>query len=118
MNQTSDREVQKLISLFTKFGQYDMKMQVGTALVLLYVARHQDTPDGITSGDLMRWLGFAPAVASRNVRYWGEGVDEMPNAGYRLIAQHPDPLDRRRLLLRLTPRGEAFVRQLKEVLHG
>lgn len=111
-------DVQKIINLFQRFSQYDLKMQLSTALTLLYVWRYQDEPDGVTTGDLTKWLGMTPAAASRNTYYWGEGTNDMPNSGYDLISVVVDPVDRRKRVLRLTSRGEAFIRQLREVVGG
>ena len=108
----SNRDVQKIINLLQRFAQYDLKMQVSTALTLLYVARFQDEPEGVTTGDLIKWLGMTPASASRNTYYWGEGTNEMPNAGFNLMSVVADPMDRRKRDLRLTSRGVAFLRQL------
>lgn len=113
-----NKDVQNIINVFQRFAQYDLKMQVSTALTLLYVARFQDEGEGVTTGDLTKWLGLTPAAASRNAYYWGEGTNDMPHAGYNLVSVVIDPLDRRRRSLRLTSRGEAFVRQLKEAFNG
>nr|DAU76316.1 MAG TPA: Transcriptional regulator [Caudoviricetes sp.] len=114
----SHKDVQPIINPLQRFAQYDLKMQLSTALTLLYVARFQDEPDGVTTGDLTKWLGMTPAASSRNTYYWGEGTPDMPHSGYRLVDVVVDPIDRRKRLLRLTARGEAFVRQLKETLDG
>lgn len=104
------------IKFLNRFAQYDNKMQLSTALTLLYIASRQD--EGVTTQDLQKWLGLSSASASRNTYYWGEGTPDMPHAGYGLIDVAIDPGDRRRRILRLTPRGEAFVNQLKEELNG
>ena len=93
-------------------------MQIGTALALLYVARHQNRSEGVTTADLTRWLGMTSAAASRNSYYWADGTPDMPNAGYGLINISIDPMDRRKRTLRLTPKGEAFVNQLEELING
>lgn len=99
-----------------RFAQFDPKMQLSTALSLLYIARYQDRPEGVTTGDLTKWIGLTPAAASRNSYYWAEGSVDMPGSGYGLVSIVVDPLDRRKRLLRLTARGEAFVRQIGELM--
>lgn len=92
--------------------------QLITALTLLYVARHQDREGGVTTSDLSRWLGLPSATASRNSYYWADGTPDMPHAGYGLMAIHIDPEDRRKRILKLTPKGEAFINQLEEIING
>lgn len=111
-------KIQRGISFIEKFSQYDGKMQMMTALTLLYVARHQDRDGGVTTNDLQRWIGIHSSSASRNTYYWGDGTADMPNAGFNMMRIDIDPADRRRRLIRLTPRGEAFVAQLEEILYG
>lgn len=106
------------INFIQKLAQFDVKMQLNTALTLLYVARHQNRPEGVTHADLMRWLGVSTASVSRNLYYWEEGGEQTPNAGYNLIEIKRDIKDRRRRVLCLTPRGEAFINQLEEILDG
>ncbi|TYB82432.1 hypothetical protein [Maritimibacter fusiformis] len=120
MTRTSRVEVDlgRGIRFLQRLAQYDLNMQLSTALTLLYIAQHQNRPEGVTTMDLTRNLGLTQGAASRNGYYWGEGTPDMPNAGYGLVTQTIDTKDRRRRLLTLTPRGEAFVRQLEEVLYG
>lgn len=68
------RDVQKAIRVLSRLAQYDNKKQRSTALTLLYIARHQDRPEGVTTGDLTKWIGMTPASTSRNQYYWGEAV--------------------------------------------
>ena len=53
-----------------RFGQFDMKMQLSTALVLLFIAENQDRPEGVTTQDVQKRLGLSNAAASRNTYYW------------------------------------------------
>ena len=103
-----------LVKALERLAQFDINMQLSTAMSLLYVARFQDRDGGVTTSDLTNWLGLSTASASRNSYYWADGTKDMPNSGYNLITVVPDPVDRRRRQLRLTPRGEAFIRQLDE----
>ena len=111
-------KIQVGIDFIQRLAQYDPNMQLSTACVLLYVARFQDRKGGVTTSDLMKWLGFSPASSSRNSYYWGEGTPDMPNSGFGLLRSEVDPLDRRRKHLKLTPRGEVFVSQLEDILDG
>lgn len=112
------KDIQPGIDFLQRFSQYDLKMQISTAMTLLYIARHQDRPEGVTTADIQNWVGLKTAAASRNSNYWGDGAKDMPNSGFGLITVTENPNDRRKRELRLTPRGEAFVNQLEEILTG
>ncbi len=112
----TNTSLSKMIALGQRLSQFDVKMQVSTMLALFYIAKFQNRPDGVTTADLQKWLGVSSAAASRNSYYWGEGTHDMPNAGFGLIRIDMDPNDRRKRLLRLTPRGEAFVAQLEGLM--
>ncbi len=111
-------EIQPGIEFLRRFEQFDIKMQLSTALALLYIARHQDRPQGVTTGDIHNWIGLGSAAASRNVNYWAEGTPDMPNSGLNLVSVRISPNDRRKRELRLTPRGENFVAELEAILSG
>lgn len=118
MHAVSHPHLKPGIALLQRFAQFDMKMQLSIALALLYIAQHQDRDEGVTTNDLTKWLGMAPAAASRNSYYWADGTPDMPHAGYGLIKIIVSPTDRRRRSMRLTPKGEAFVNQLEEILNA
>ena len=39
-------------------------------------------------------------------------------AGYGLVIKEHDPSNRRRLMCRLSPKGEALIKQLKATIYG
>lgn len=106
------------VKVLERLAQYDPNMQLSTALALLYVAQNEDVEGGVTTRDLSDWLGFTPAAASRNSYYWADGTSDMPNSGYGLIRVDIDPMDRRKRLLSLTPRGKHFISKLEEIIDG
>lgn len=107
-----------VIKVLQQFAQWDVKMQLSTVLTLLYVAKYQDRPDGVTSNDLTKWIGITNSAASRNTYYWSDGTPEMTHGGYKLITVTIDKLDRRRRNLRLTKEGEVFISRIKEIMDG
>lgn len=114
----TDGSLNKVLTIFQRMSQFDVKMQLSTAMALLYVAKYQDRDGGVTTADLSKWLGVTAAAASRNSYYWADGTHDMPGGGFGLISISIDQEDRRRRCLRLTPRGEAFIDQLREVANG
>ena len=106
----------KLRFALQQFGSIDMKMQLQTALVLLFVAEYQDRPEGITTADLQRQFGMSNAAASRNTHYWFRGEASMNPNGAGLLVVADDLSDRRKRTIRLSPEGEAFVRKLTSLL--
>lgn len=109
-------ELRKLRRLLQRFAQFDASMQVSTVMVLLYVAEMEDKAGGLSTVDVQQAVGLSNAAASRNTNYWGPGTKSMTDAGTGYISVDFDPLDRRKRLLRLTPKGRAFVTQLMEVI--
>ncbi|MEM8629949.1 MAG: hypothetical protein AAGF74_01810 [Pseudomonadota bacterium] len=105
-----------LIAALARLSEFDKTIQLSTALTLLYVARHQNTEGGVSTGDIGKWVGITPAAASRNSYYWAEGTDDMPQGGRQLITVAPDPRDRRRRVTQLTLDGETVVRELNALL--
>ncbi len=113
---SAHNHVKPIIKAFQRFAQYDVKMQLSTAMALLYVADQQDKDGGVSTGDIQKWLGITSAAASRNSYYWGEGHSDMPHSGYGLVSVNIHPTDRRLRTLKLTARGEAFIKQLEDIL--
>ena len=94
-------------------------MQLSTIQVLMFIARNQDREGGISVQEVRDGLGMSNASASRNVNYWTDAaVKSMTNAGAGLVVSDFDLIDRRRRVLRLSPKGTAFLRQVEELLNG
>ena len=108
------KNLSKLISALSRFSQYDNKMQLSTILTLLYVAQHEDEKEGVTTKNLQDWVGLLSGTATRNAYYWADGHKDMPNSGYGLLEVMIHPDDRRRRILKLTPKGRAFISQIEE----
>jgi DNA-binding MarR family transcriptional regulator len=78
-------------------------MQLSTMMIFLFVAERGPC----TQKEVERQFGLSNASASRNIGYWSDPEDG-DAVGAGLIERQVDPTDKRRRLLRLTPRGTEF----------
>lgn len=95
---------------------FDVNMQASTLLTLLLAAEHEEDPDGFSTGDVQAALGVSNGTASRNLQFWEKGNAAMPAGGMEYIRIGMDPMDRRKRTIALTPKGEAFIRKLEEII--
>jgi len=98
-----------LIKALEKFRDLEPTMSLPSVLTFLYVARR-----GVCGQkEIEQELRLSNAAASRNVSFWTEfKVYEKSGKGF--LFRYEDPMDRRNKLLRLTPEGEAFYKDLTE----
>jgi DNA-binding MarR family transcriptional regulator len=78
----------------------------------LYVAAHNPCHKLAMEED----LGFTIASSSRCAD-WLSDVHRLNKPGLGLIKKERDPFNQRRIVLRLTRKGELVAKQLKEVLY-
>ncbi len=87
--------------------ELDPEMQLQTLLTLLVV----DTQPGITMKDAMKKIGISQSSISRNTSILGR-LYVKGQTGLDLVAAVEDPMERRRKIMRLTPKGEKFMQEL------
>ena len=78
----------------------------------LYIASHNPCHKQALEED----LGFPTASGSRTTD-WLSSFHRLGKPGLGLIEKKQDPVNRRRALLTLTPKGEALARQMKEIIY-
>jgi DNA-binding MarR family transcriptional regulator len=93
--------------------QLDREMPAQVLATLFYVATHDDCHKQALEED----LDFTAASGSRNTD-WLSNKHRLGKPGLGLITKTTDPSNRRRQTLRLTPKGEVLMTQLKEMLYG
>lgn len=107
--------VHRALQVLEVFRAIDPDMQMGTAVSFLMIA-DGDTPDGgISITELSKAGGFALSSASRYVQALG-AMDRHRRPGFELVSDHVDPMERRRKILKLTPKGKRVINQIRNAI--
>ena len=109
----TDLQMQKLAQAVELFRTHDKEIPAQVIATFLYVASHDDC----FKGDLEKALAFSTASGSRNSDWLSE-FHRLNKAGLGLINKYRDPTNRRRQILKLSPKGRILVQQLKTILYG
>lgn len=80
--------------------------------IFAYVAENKDVP----MADLCKQTGLAQSSISRNVAKLAQG-ESPTEPGYGLIEAFEDPYFRRRKLVRVTPKGIKFAKELEAAIN-
>lgn len=101
------KQMDSLMSALAELRDLDMDMPIAQALSLLLIAKHE----GLSLSDLAKKAGVGMASASRYVAAFGKPTK--PGAkGFGLAVAVEDPMERRKKIINLTPKGRAFVAKL------
>ena len=92
----------------------DPEIQAQTIAVFLEVARQ---PEGIKMQELAEKVGISQSSVSRNVAALSH-MHRVGRPGYDLVVAFEDPAERRRKIVRLTPKGKRVAKELERVLDG
>ena len=103
----------KLAQAIEHFRTFDKEIPAQVIATFLYVASHDDC----YKGDLEKALAFSTASGSRNTDYLSD-FHRLNKPGLGLIAKYRDQTNRRRQILKLTPKGRILVKQIKDILYG
>ncbi len=96
--------VAEFITSFSKItGDNTMPVQQVLTMLAVYLV-----PD-INLADLEKYSGVGRSSNSRNVAKLGEGEKPWQKAGPGWIQSYPDPLDRRIVKCRMTPKGKSIM---------
>ena len=109
----TDYQMAKLAKAIEHFRTFDKEIPAQVIATFLYVASHDDC----FKGDLEKALAFSTASGSRNTDYLSD-FHRLNKPGLGLIAKYRDQTNRRRQILKLTPKGRILVKQLKDILYG
>ena len=109
----TDYQMAKLAQAIEHLRTFDKEIPAQVIATFLYVASHDDC----MKGDLEKALAFSTASGSRNTDWLSE-YHRLNKAGLGLIAKYRDPTNRRRQILKLSPKGRILVQQLKTILYG
>lgn len=86
-------------------------MTVGAAISFLTVSAFE----GHSAREYGEMLSLSSSTMSRHLLDLGE-MNRKREPGMMLIEQRPDPMDRRRSLYRLTPKGRGLITAILQVL--
>lgn len=91
----------------------DREMPGQCVSTFLYVASH----DGCHKQAIEDALALSTAASSRNTDLLSTGRIGNRRSGLELISKEYDPMNRRRQIMRLTPRGKQVINQMKLCLY-
>jgi len=111
--QITDPSAERLLQAFLLFQEIDRELPVQVVLTFLYVAAR----DRCHKPALEQDLGLTTASGSRNTD-WLTKHHRLNKPGLDLITKEVDPTNKRRTILRLTPKGEALIKRLNSLLDG
>ena len=109
----SDESVLSLLEADVYLRSLDPAITAECVGCFLYIAAH----DGCHKQSLEEFMGFSVAAGSRNTDWLSE-FHKPGKPGMGLITKTTDPANRRRQILRLTPKGKAAIKQLKTIIYG
>ncbi|GGX91321.1 hypothetical protein GCM10007160_18530 [Litchfieldella qijiaojingensis] len=97
----------RVCQILEEFRQIYPDMQTQTAVFFVTIAMNP----GITMKELMERTGTVQSTCSRNVSLLSEWLKHN-KPGYGLVQAMEDPVERRRKIVKLTPKGERLAAQL------
>ena len=109
----TDFQMQKLAQAVELFRTHDKEIPAQVIATFLYVASHDDC----LKSDLEKELMFSTASGSRNTD-WLSDFHRLNKAGLGLLIKYRDPTNRRKQILKLSPKGRILAKQLKQLLYG
>lgn len=93
--------------------KFDPEMPAQTVNLFLLVCMHP----GITQKDLAIRLGVSQASISRNTAALSK-VHRLNTPGHDLVVATEDPVERRRKVVHLTPKGRRVMEAIEKVLEN
>lgn len=101
----------QLFKAIEDFRAVDPEIPAQGVALFLYSAIYP----GCTMTDLQKHLGMTQSSCSRNVSALSEW-HRLEKPGLGLVAATPDPMERRRKIVRLTEKGEQLAASLTEAI--
>ena len=102
-----------LLKIIEEMRKFDSHMESQTIAVFFYVCQY-GAVDGVSMKNISKELGLAQSTVSRNCYKLSDKIKEKPGIG--LLQSFEDPTERRRKLVRLTPRGKRVHSTLSELV--
>lgn len=96
------------LKLLTGIRQVDPEMPIAQAMCLFVIAQEKE---GLSLTELSRKVGIGMATASRYVASLNK-MTRYRTEGLKLVESFEDPLERRKKIIRLTPKGQIALRNI------
>ena len=111
----SDDQMKRLLDAWEVLRTSHREMPAQAVSVLLYVASHNECHKQAIEED----LGLTTASCSRVIDCINKGTGRagVKTPGLGLVQKYVDPSNRRRLLVKLTPKGEHMLHQIKNIVN-
>lgn len=107
MEPTTTRSQAHLIRVLGELKRLDVDMPVAQALSLFIISDRE----GLSLKELAEHADLGMASASRYVAAFGAPSRRTPK-GLGFVSATEDPMERRKKIIKLTPKGRAFVNRL------
>lgn len=115
---TSKMIARKALGVLETFRVLDADMSIGEAVAFLLVALGETGGEGgLTVTEIGQQGGFSLASASRYIQSLNK-KNRHGRDGHELVTDPRDPMDDRRKVLRLTPKGRRILSQIDAVIGG
>lgn len=111
--QLTDPDIERLLKVINLIRMFDREMPAQVLATLFYVAAHENCHKQAMEED----LHFTTASSSRNTD-WLSKFHRLNKPGLNLIIKEADPFNKRRQVLRLSPKGEQLIDEIKGLLYG
>ena len=111
--QTTSAQTVKLLHAFELLRTLEREVPGQVVSAFLYVASHNPCHKQAVEED----LDFKTSSGSRTTD-WLSDYHRLGKPGLGLIEKYKDPSNYRRVMLKLTPKGEALAEQMKELIYG
>ena len=112
-NQLTDPTVERLLKVSQRLQALDREIPAQLISCFLYIASHETCHKQALEDDLC----LTTASASRNTD-WLSKTHRLNKPGLDLIIKEVDPTNKRRVQLRLSPKGKRLIQSIKDDLYG
>ena len=111
-SQCTDAQLERLLKAMDVIRLMDGEMPAQLVSCLLYIASHKNCHKQAMED----YLNISTASGSRNTD-WLSNKHRLGKPGLNLITKERDPSNGRRLVLKLTNKGEQLIKQIRTTLY-
>lgn len=116
-----EHNLELLIGTLENFRKLDIEMPIQYVVTFLSIALREKAEEGLSIKDLEQWTHLSQSATSRNVqalsKWFKPRTKVAPGVpGHDLVETFEDPMDRRKKIVRLTPKGRALQNTIAKFL--